>query len=113
MKLREGDLRIRMHGEDVTLLHDELMTLGFSIPDKGIADGVFGQGTEQVVKEFQEKYGLQMSGIVDQETAARINRERQGPGQDSAESLVVNGRVVYTDGKPLADSLVHAFDKDL
>ena len=102
-----------MHGEDVTLLHDELKTLGFSIPDKEIADGVFGQGTEQAVKEFQQKHGLQMSGIVDQETAAQINREGQGTGLDSAKSFVVKGLVVYANGKPLTDGLVRAFDKDL
>jgi hypothetical protein len=105
--------RIRMHGEDVTLLHEELKTFGFSIPENEIAEGVFGQGTEQAVKEFQQKDGLQMSGIVDQETAARINRKGQGPGSDSAESFVVKGRVVYADGKALADGLVRAFDKDL
>ena len=54
-----------------------------------------------------------MSGLVDQETAARINREEQGKGQDSTKSFVVKGRVVYADGKPLADGLVRAFDKDL
>lgn len=113
MKLREGDLGIRMHGEDVTLLHEELKALGFSISDKEIDEGVFGHGTEQAVKEFQQKHSLQISGIVNQETTARINRERQGPGQDSAESLVVKGRVVYANGKSLTDGLVRAFDKDL
>ena len=54
-----------------------------------------------------------MSGIVDQETGARINREEQGTGPDSAKSFVLKGRVVYADGKPLADGLVRAFDKDL
>ena len=54
-----------------------------------------------------------MSGLVDQDTAARINREVQGTAPDSTKSFVVKGRVVYADGKPLADSLVHAFDKDL
>ena len=54
-----------MHEEDVTLLHDELKTLGFNIPNKKIAEAVFGQGTEQAIKEFQEKHGLQTSGIVD------------------------------------------------
>ncbi len=102
-----------MYGEYVTLLHDELKTLGFSIPDKEIFYGVFGQGTEQAVKEFQEKHGLQMSGVVDQEMAIRINREVQGTGPDSAKSFVVKGLVVYADGKALADGLVRAFDKDL
>jgi peptidoglycan hydrolase-like protein with peptidoglycan-binding domain len=54
-----------MQGEDVKRLHGELKELGFNIPDAEIAEGDFGQGTEQAVKEFQRKHGLQLSGIVE------------------------------------------------
>ena len=36
------------------------------------ADGSFGPGTEKVVKSFQKKEGLKVTGIIDEETFRRI-----------------------------------------
>jgi hypothetical protein len=78
-----------------------------------ITEGVYIAGSEQTAPEIQGRQELQTGGIADQEAAAPIKRERQDSGPDSGESLVVEGRVVYADGRALADGLVRAFDKDL
>jgi peptidoglycan hydrolase-like protein with peptidoglycan-binding domain len=36
------------------------------------ADGSFGPATEKVVKSFQKKEGLKITGIIDEETFRRI-----------------------------------------
>jgi peptidoglycan hydrolase-like protein with peptidoglycan-binding domain len=38
----------------------------------GGADGIFGAGTEQAVRSFQESIGLRPTGIVTAKTAAAL-----------------------------------------
>lgn len=57
--------------KDVKLLQTALQFLGFSLPQWGV-DGRFGPETEKAVKDFQEKYSLDVTGIVDQETMGKI-----------------------------------------
>lgn|GEM_PF-6249100 len=38
----------------------------------GGADGAFGRGTEQVVREFQKRSGLTADGIVGRDTKAAL-----------------------------------------
>ena len=49
-------------GRDVTALQEALIELGYL---KGTADGVFGAGTENAVKAFQQKNGYPETGIMD------------------------------------------------
>ena len=57
--------------KDVKLLQTALQFLGFSLPQWGV-DGRFGPETEKAVTDFQEKYSLDVTGIVDQETMGKI-----------------------------------------
>ncbi len=63
-------LSIRMKGEDVKLLQENLKRLGFPITDK---HGFFGKSTKQAVIEFQKKHGVEMTGVVDELTANTLN----------------------------------------
>jgi WD40 repeat protein len=49
-------------GDDVMLLQQRLASLGYT--EVGIPDGVFGRMTDQAVKEFQERSGLVVDGVV-------------------------------------------------
>lgn len=49
-------------GADVMQLQQRLSSLGYT--EVGIPDGVFGRMTDQAVKEFQERNGLVVDGIV-------------------------------------------------
>ena len=115
MELQDRNLNIRMRGEDVVLLQQELRQLGFAIEDKA---GYFGRTTRRSVEQFQEQHGLEMTGVVDEPTARLINEALQalepGPESDDATgSFVVRGHVRKTDGSPLIRAVVMAFDKDL
>ncbi len=60
-----------MKGNAVMELQNDLLKLGFKLPQYG-ADGSFGTETETAVKNFQYTYGLPVTGIVDQATANAI-----------------------------------------
>ncbi len=55
----------------------DLQTLLQSVlPEQGISrDGIFGAETEQAVRAFQQKKGLKVSGIADQETWEALKKE--------------------------------------
>jgi len=55
----------------VELVQTALQFLGFSLPQWGV-DGRFGPETEKAVTDFQKKYAIDVTGIVDQETMSKI-----------------------------------------
>jgi len=57
-----------MQGDDVRGVQKALAALGFST----VADGVFGADTEKAVKEFQQKEGLAVDGIVGAGTRQKL-----------------------------------------
>ncbi|MEG4813423.1 glycoside hydrolase family protein [Microcoleus sp. K5-D4] len=57
-----------MQGDDVLGVQKALAALGFSI----VADGVFGADMEKAVKEFQQKEGLAVDGIVGAGTRQKL-----------------------------------------
>ncbi len=54
-------LRAGAEGPDVALVQEKLAQLGF---DPGAADGVFGPGTEQAVRRWQQASGLPVNGVI-------------------------------------------------
>lgn len=56
MKLQGRILTIETHGEDVALLHQELMQLDSPIPGDEVERKYFGPGTRKAVLEFQSRY---------------------------------------------------------
>ena len=114
MELTDRELKLEDQGEDVRLLQSELADLGLAIPVAERQAAIFGRGTQRVVVAIQRRLGLKASGTVDQETAARINRELEGGGgQPPNGDFVVRGRVVHAGGEPLDGAIVRAFDRDL
>ncbi|MFD1735063.1 peptidoglycan-binding protein [Bacillus salitolerans] len=67
LPLRNGD-----EGEFVREIQEELIQAGFPLPQYG-ADGVFGEETEMAVMRFQRRYGLQVDGLVGQNTLRKLN----------------------------------------
>lgn len=58
-------------GNDVKFIQKILIKLGYLT---GTADGAFGRMTEDAVKRFQQQANLSVTGIVDKETYAELNR---------------------------------------
>jgi hypothetical protein len=103
-----------MRGEDVARLQQELRLIGYEIQD---AEGHYGKGTRQAVKDFQEQHDLEASGIVDEKTAQHINKglEREFPEVtgDAEATFRVEGQIVDGDHRPISDLQVRVFDKKL
>ena len=59
-------------GEDVRQLQNALRSLGYNC---GLADGIFGWGTELQVEKFQEEHELLPDGIVGPQTVEVLNEE--------------------------------------
>jgi len=60
-------------GNHVAALQEALISLGYSVGPRG-ADGIYGPGTAQAVKNFQRSKGLPPSNDVDLDTANALNR---------------------------------------
>ena len=105
-------------GDDVRELQSELIQIGFEIPRTEITSRVFGKGTLKAVLEFQRKHDLEITGIVDDVTAKLINDvvDAIHPGSFPPEKPVVFfvvGQISNSDGTPLANGFVRAFDRDM
>ena len=68
---RMGLMQIGDSGDAVKGLQSALMVAGFPLPLHG-ADGDFGAETEQALRQFQQKSGLNASGVADAETLAAL-----------------------------------------
>lgn len=77
-------------GSGVREMQNDLLQLGFSLPQYG-ADGKFGAETEQTVKDFQYTYGVTVDGIVGPQTASAIKEAlgllAQGQWDPSADPM--------------------------
>lgn len=69
-----GVLKVGKRGEMVLLLQENLIKLGYNL----IADGIYGSGTKQIVKQFQSSNGLTVDGIVGVNTWLKIEQLLSG-----------------------------------
>lgn len=95
--LLDRTLRIRMRGDDVSLLQRQLRQLGYDIGDE---TKYFDRKTQQAVQQFQREHELEPTGLVDEQAASRINE---------AIGFVVRGTVCEADGTPWAAGKLRAF----
>ena len=127
MELHDRFLSLEMTGDDVALLHRELLAIGvvsgLTVPDDEIRQGVFGPGTRDAVVRYQETNRerlLAMSGasgdtwpgvfgVVDTATATAINQDFDR----LPKRFSITGLVRDTDGYPVKGARVRAFDQDM
>lgn len=92
-------------GDDVAALQERLLEMGF---DPGRCDGIFGQGTEAALKEFQRNVGLAPDGTLGPGTLRALDQLRRtvtggSPSERREEEQLrrglgaVAGRVVVLD----------------
>lgn len=65
-------LQINDRGEKVREMQIQLEAVGFPCGETG-ADGIFGEKTQEAVKEFQEVYGLRVDGLAGPATLSKLN----------------------------------------
>ncbi len=93
-----------MQGSDVRALQTELMRRGIlHISD---VDGLFGPGTKRAVQHFQRQQGLEVDGIVGEDTVAAINGSADAPepvgGSTGGTAVPPQSRVVPDSWMPNA-----------
>src|SRR5947199_4186097 len=110
MHLQGRDLEPNMQGDDVKLLQQELTKLGFEIPADERGQAVFRQGTRDAVTTFQKKQQLDTTGVVDEKTAAAINRAVDAQPAPAA-TFVVRGHVTQSDNNPVVGARVRVLAK--
>lgn len=81
----ERDLAKGSTGDDVKKIQEALKNLDYDIGKSG-ADGIFGKNTEKAIKAFQEANGLKITGIVDEETIAALEKA-SGSAKGLSESV--------------------------
>lgn len=109
MNLQGRNLQPNLRGNDVKLLQSELrqLKLKTQIVDQ---EGFFGSTTFLAVQEFQRLNGLQATGIVDERTAAAINKAVDRVG---AARFVVRGELTQANGEPWSGIVVRLLRKGL
>ena len=99
-KLNERTLRRGDQGDDVRVLQQQLLDLGF---DPNGVDGKFGPGTERALKAFQQRAGITVDGLAGGQTQAAISadaaprnagRERSGGNWENDEGTPGNPKEV-------------------
>ena len=76
-------LRHGMRGEEVRELQQGLIDLGYL---GGTADGIFGNKTENAVRQFQKKNKLSVDGLAGKKTRNLIASQASGSSSSSASS---------------------------
>jgi len=109
VKLGDRVLKYGDSGADVKLLQEDLMRLGYDLPEYG-ADGDFGSETDRAVRHFQQEHGLSEDGVMDDEDYSALFAALDG------EKLVeITGSSVNVRSAPNTDSnilgTVHAGDR--
>src|SRR6266536_6188655 len=74
MRWQGRNLRAGLTGTDVAALHEELVRLGYQVPEAERSQRLFGVGTAEAVAAFQVAHGLVDTAVVDKSTAAVLER---------------------------------------
>src|SRR6266566_3517940 len=70
-------LSVGSYGDSVARLQDFLRQLGFQLPASEVNRTFFGPATRQAVQLFEQQNGLPVSGVVDEQTAALLQRQME------------------------------------
>ena len=71
-KLLSGPFALGFEGEQVRILQ-EMLARDKSIYPEGLATGYYGALTKKAVERFQQKYGIEVTGVAGPKTRAKLN----------------------------------------
>ncbi|GAA4803722.1 neuraminidase-like domain-containing protein [Lysobacter hankyongensis] len=105
----------------IAALQQALIALGFAIDAQERSSGKAGRGTLLAVRAIERGAGLDIDDrvLLSAGAAAEINRRLAlaglvaGPADGPSETLLVEGRVLGSDGVPIGGLGVEVFDQDL
>lgn len=96
MPALRSNLHLGATGVEVKDLQAKLLQVGLALPTIE-QDGTFGVGTIAAIKEFQIHYGLEPTGMVDDDTAAVLEMAAAVAATGKGR---VEGRLLFNDGSP-------------
>ena len=94
-------------GDAVTALQRKLFAMGFN---PGTIDGIFGSKTDQAVRDYQEKKGLQVDGIAGPETFTSLGMmeaEKSAPVEEAPVEAMRRPELTKDDVAPQAAPVEH------
>lgn len=95
-----NDLRRGANGPEVERLQDQLVALGhLTAAEKNTGPGVFGRRTENALKSFQQRNGLEPTGVLDAATYRKLHALDAVPNSTRAggDHFTVEDGVVLSD----------------
>ncbi len=101
----DSNLSLNRQGQEVVLLHNHLIALGFTIATTEILNELYGPTTQQAVIRFQQSEGFPPTGVVDAATAQRITqsfRARTGLAQRQQQAGPASSLPQSLSGQPAA-----------
>ena len=107
MAVTTRSLALGLAGSDVAELQTQLAQLGLSVPATEQKASTFGQGTHDVVAQFQTAHGLPATGIVDAATATAVSEAV------AEASYTVNGAVSSPTSAGVGGLSVQLVDKNV
>lgn len=96
-KYKERELFDGCVGEDVKILQENLLKLGYKLPKYG-ADGEFGIETASAVKNFQKDNNLEINGKVNNNVYVTIDNNLSGSKKESKVEFSIGDIVYYKGG---------------
>jgi peptidoglycan hydrolase-like protein with peptidoglycan-binding domain len=75
--------------ENVMQLQQKLQSEGLY---NGPIDGINGRGTQQGLRQYQQKNGLQQTGRLDQQTMSHLGISSESAGSTNAPTTPMSGR---------------------
>jgi hypothetical protein len=118
-----AQLKINIRGKKVSELQDLLRQRGFKIDDP---EELFGEDTRDAVRDIQRKNKLSVTGVVNAQTMAAINKTPPAtdnpmpPGAKAMQTTSttptgyqVSGNILHPNGRAVSSVVVKAFDKGI
>ena len=103
--LGSRELRNGMEGADVKELQAMLIQFGYDLGKWG-ADGDFGDMTEMAVRDFQMDNGLEVDGIVGEETVAALIEPKNDMVTENPTQVRIEGGNCYARVEPDAKAVI-------
>lgn len=95
---RSPELALNMRGDAVSALQTQLAQIGVDLPASETDARLFGAGTQEALRQLQQKYDLAQTGRLDDGTRAILATLAAGVSQPRR----VEGRILLDNGLPAA-----------
>jgi peptidoglycan hydrolase-like protein with peptidoglycan-binding domain len=101
-------LSLGIRGSRVAQLHNNLRKLGYEIPQSELDSNLFDVGTQSAVRQVQSKYGLSLTGVLDDRTQAALARAVAAADTDRPRA---EGRIFFDHGQAAGNIILRFYNR--